>query len=183
MTMKDISYFTRSTPRVSNESGRSLVEMLGTIGIITMITVGAITGSNAALDMWKANQTREQAMEIIQGITDMYSWNKYGWAEADFSHETLCKNGGFSSCEGEDGHKIKFSSGDNVTIVGETNSNGVGTVLKITIQNVSAKVYNQLTNNVDGKLITSITCSGGGCSKGNRGNKNITLIHNAEAVQ
>ena len=183
MTMKDISYFTRSTPRISDERGRSLIEMLGTIGIITMITVGAITGSNTALEMWKANQTQEQVMEIIQGITDMYSWNKYGWADADLSHETLCKNADFSSCEGEDNQRIKLETGDHITIIGKNNSNGVGTILEITVENVKNSVYNHLANKVDGKLITSITCSGGGCSKGNRGNKNITFIHNAEAVQ
>ena len=181
MTTKDISYFTRSTPRAGNESGRSLVEMLGTIGIITMITVGAISGSNMALDMWKANQAVEQVMEIIQGVTDMYSWNRDGWEDLDGEHAELCINGGFSSCEGDDEKNqiIRLAVGDTPTIEHEG-----GTKLIINVNNVSYKAYNHIKGKADGKLITSIECVGTkSCNPENRGSKDIRFIHDINAIQ
>ena len=179
MTIKDISYFTHSTPHPNNESGRSLIEMLGTIGIITMITVGAIAGSNMALEMWKANQTAEQVMEIIQGVTDMYSWNRDGWIDLDTTHSELCFNGGFSSCEGEDekSQSIRFALGDAPTI-----THIGGTKLMINLNNVSYKAYHHIIGKADGKLITKIECVAR-CEAENRGSKDIRFIHDVEDIR
>ena len=158
MTIKDISYFTRHKHMAGNESGRSLVEMLGTIGIITMITVGAISGASTSMTFWKANKTHEEIMEIIQGISDIYSWNRNGWIKADFSQKTLCEQNDFSSCSctGEGESKtctIQLSLGSGVEING-----GDGTFLKITVANIPYKAAQYLAGKADEHVITKIEC-------------------------
>ena len=174
MKIKDISYFTRHERIAGNESGRSLIEMLGTIGIITMITVGAISGAGTSWTFWKANQTHEQVMEIIQGISDIYSWNRDGWINADFSQDTLCKQNDFSSCT--DADKIQLSLGSGIKIDG-----GDGTFLKITVADIPYKAAQYLVGKADEHIITSIDCSGSNCSDGSRGNKTLIFTHNPGA--
>lgn len=171
MTIKDISYFSRGTHSTGNESGRSMVEMLGTIGIITMITIGAIAASGTGMAMWKSNQTHEQVMELIQGITDIYSWNRDGWTTADFSHQALCENGDFSSCE--DGN-IVFSSGSTVKVEGANE----GTTLLITVSDIDYKIAQFLQTKKDASVITNITCVKN-CEKGNRGAKTLLFTHDS----
>ena len=174
MKIKDISYFTRHERIAGNESGRSLVEMLGTIGIITMITVGAISGASTGMALWKANQTHEQIMEIIQGITDIYSWNRNGWADADFSNPNdLCEDAGLSSCS--DSGKIQLSLGTLDSIVGLND----GTALKITVSGIPYNAYHHLYGKKDGHIITDIDCQG--CTDGNRGAKTLIFTHDPRA--
>ncbi|MBR6674637.1 MAG: hypothetical protein IKL32_01795 [Alphaproteobacteria bacterium] len=174
MKIKDISYFTRHERIAGNESGRSLVEMLGTIGIITMITVGAISGASTGMALWKANQTHEQIMEIIQGITDIYSWNRDGWVNADFDNiPQLCKDAGFSSCD--DSNNIQLSLGTLDSIVGLND----GTALKITVSGIPYNAYHHLYGKKDGHIITDIDCPG--CTDGSRGAKTLIFTHDPHA--
>ena len=175
MTIKDISYFTRHKHMAGNESGRSLVEMLGTIGIITMITIGAISGAGTSMTFWKANKTHEEIMEIIQGISDIYSWNRDGWIDADFNNiPQLCKDAGFSSCD--DSNNIQLSLGSGIKIDG-----GDGTFLKITVEDIPYKAAQYLLGKADEHFITSIDCSGSNCSDGSRGNKKLIFTHDPGA--
>lgn len=177
MKIKDISYFTRHESVASNESGRSLIEMLGTIGIITMITVGAISGAGTSWTFWKANQTHEQVMEIIQGISDIYSWNRDGWVSANFNEiPLLCKDAGFSSCD--DSNNIKLSLGSFKSIVG---SNG-GRTLTITIEDIPYKAAQYLAEKVDGHVITEVECVPK-CNDENRGARTLVFTHDSEAEE
>ena len=175
MTIKDISYFTRGTHQAGNESGRSLIEMLGTLGIITMITVGAIAGIGTGMTMWKANQTHEQIMELIQGITDMYSWNRHGWSVAKLDDQNkLCQDGGFSSCD--DSGNIQFPLGNAVTITGDNE----GTILTITVAGIDYKTAKYLEGKADGHMITDIECVPK-CNDENRGARTLVFTHDSEA--
>ena len=169
MKIKDISYFTRHERIAGNESGRSLVEMLGTIGIITMITVGAISGASTGMALWKATQTHEQIMEIIQGISDIYSWNRDGWINADFSQDILCEQNNFSSCT--DG-KIQLSLGTLDSIVGLND----GTALKITVAGIPYKAAQYLAGKADKHVITEIKCDPP-CNDQNRGARTLFFTH------
>ncbi|MGN1063625.1 MAG: hypothetical protein ACI4QM_04820 [Alphaproteobacteria bacterium] len=60
----------------SDESGRSLVEMLGTIAIITMITIGGITGINIGMQMYRVGEAQNDVEQLIQGVDDIYSWER-----------------------------------------------------------------------------------------------------------
>lgn len=170
MTIKDISYFTRHESVAGNESGRSLIEMLGTIGIITMITIGAISGAGTSMTFWKANQTHEQVMEIIQGISDIYSWNRDGWIDADFSQDTLCEQNDFSSCT--DADKIQLSLGSFKSIVGSNE----GRTLTITVEDIPYKAAQYLAGKADEHVITEIKCDPS-CNDKNRGARTLVFTH------
>ncbi|MBR5130036.1 MAG: hypothetical protein IKV03_02290 [Alphaproteobacteria bacterium] len=170
-------------PQPNNESGRSLIEMLGTIGIITMITVGAIAGINTATNMWKASQTQEQVMEIIQGIIDINSWRRDGWSNAKTDHADLCTKGDFSSCN--DG-VIQLALGDPVDIKIENTYTDEGEIadstLIFTLYNVNFRAVNYLLTKADGKLISEVVCDN--CIRGKRGNdKIVRFIHRSEVIE
>lgn len=44
------------------DSGRSMVEMLGTLAIISVLSVGAIAGYSYGMDKYRANQTINDVM-------------------------------------------------------------------------------------------------------------------------
>ena len=60
----------------TDESGRSLIEMLGTIAIITMLTVGGMTGAGYAMQAWRANTAADDIEQAVLGVQDLYSWQK-----------------------------------------------------------------------------------------------------------
>lgn len=88
------TYFKKRPDNRQNESGRSIVEMLGTIAIITMITIGAITGIGVGMQMYRANAAQDDVEQIIQGVTDLYSWRR----NPDFSDSELLKK---RACEND----------------------------------------------------------------------------------
>ena len=59
-----------------NQSGRTMLEMLGVLGIMGIITYGAIAGINYGMSSYKINQTYSEVQDIIQGVEDLYSWSK-----------------------------------------------------------------------------------------------------------
>ncbi len=58
----------------SNESGRSMVEMLGVIAIIGVISVGAITSMSYVDSYFRSSATLMEIEQIARDINDMYSW-------------------------------------------------------------------------------------------------------------
>ena len=55
-----------------NQSGRTMMEMLGVLAIIGVITYGAISGINSGMTSYKINQAYIEISDIINGIQDMY---------------------------------------------------------------------------------------------------------------
>ena len=52
----------------SNQSGRSMVEMLGVLAIIGVLSVGAIAGYSKAMMKYKLNKQAEQLNFILNGV-------------------------------------------------------------------------------------------------------------------
>ena len=52
----------------ASESGRSMVEMLGVLAIIAVLSVGALAGYSQAMKKHKMNQTTEQIVSIMQNV-------------------------------------------------------------------------------------------------------------------
>ena len=61
--------------KTSNESGRSMVEMLGVIAIIGVISVGAITSMSYVDSYFRTSATLMELEQIARDINDMYSWS------------------------------------------------------------------------------------------------------------
>ena len=94
---QQICYFKGNTNQIkSDESGRTMLEMLGVLGIMGIIMYGAVAGINYGMSTYKINQTYNEVQEVIQSIQDMYSWQR-GYPTT-FSGSTLCDNDVFARC-------------------------------------------------------------------------------------
>ena len=60
----------------NDQQGRTMLEMLGVLAIMGIITYGAIAGINYGMTSYKINQTYTEVQDIIQGVQDLYSWSK-----------------------------------------------------------------------------------------------------------
>ena len=54
------------------QSGRSMVEMLGVLAIIGVLSVGAIAGYSKAMFKYKLNKQTEQLNQLINAVTQYY---------------------------------------------------------------------------------------------------------------
>ena len=59
-----------------NESGRTLLEMLGVLAIIGVITVGAMSGLKFGTDSFRATALHDMVETTAQGVADLYSWSR-----------------------------------------------------------------------------------------------------------
>ena len=74
-----------------NESGRTMLEMLGVLAIMGIIVYGAIAGINYGMSSYRVNQTYSDIQDIVQGIEDLYSWSK-GYPAGDSIMKAACDN-------------------------------------------------------------------------------------------
>ncbi len=82
------------------ESGRTMLEMLGVLAIMGIITYGAIAGINYGMSSYKINQTYSEVQDIIQGVEDLYSWSKGYPMDPKELMAAACNNDIFSKkCE------------------------------------------------------------------------------------
>ncbi len=56
-----------------NENGRSMVEMLGVLAIIGVLSVGGIAGYSKAMNKFKVNKTTDQVSMLVANIRTIYS--------------------------------------------------------------------------------------------------------------
>ena len=54
----------------NNQFGRSMIEMLGVLAIIGVLSVGAIAGYQKAMFKYKLNKHKQQDNQIINGIIE-----------------------------------------------------------------------------------------------------------------
>ena len=67
----------------TNQIGRSMVEMLGVLAIIGVLSVGAIAGYSKAMNKYKLNKLRGQVVQVITNIQTWYmSVSKNSWTTA-----------------------------------------------------------------------------------------------------
>ena len=57
----------------TNESGRSMVEMLGVLAIIGVLSVGGIAGYSMAMSKFKITKTIDQVQTIITNLRTLYA--------------------------------------------------------------------------------------------------------------
>ena len=56
-----------------NENGRSMVEMLGVLAIIGVLSVGGIAGYSKAMNKYKINKTTDQVSMLVANIRTLFS--------------------------------------------------------------------------------------------------------------
>ncbi len=59
----------------SDQSGRSMVEMLGVLAIIGVLSIGGISGYSKAMAKYRVNKTLDQISMLVMNIRSMYSAN------------------------------------------------------------------------------------------------------------
>lgn len=57
----------------SNQSGRSMIEMLGVLAIIGVLSVGGIAGYSKAMAKYRTNKVVEQVSMLITNVRTMYA--------------------------------------------------------------------------------------------------------------
>lgn len=57
----------------SNESGRSMVEMLGVLAIVGVLSVGGIAGYSQAMSKFKVTKAMDQVQTIITNMRTLYA--------------------------------------------------------------------------------------------------------------
>ena len=60
----------------TNESGRSMIEMLGVLAIIGVLSVGGIAGYSKAMNKFKTNQVADNVSMIVANIKTLYAQQK-----------------------------------------------------------------------------------------------------------
>lgn len=58
------------------EQGRTMLEMIGVVAILAVMTVGAATAISFSLMLFEANHMHAELEQIARGVTDLYSWNR-----------------------------------------------------------------------------------------------------------
>ena len=60
----------------SNQSGRSMIEMLGVLAIVGVLSVGGIAGYSKAMTKFKINKTIDQVSHLVTNIRTLYAQQK-----------------------------------------------------------------------------------------------------------
>ena len=60
-------------PLYAVSAGRSMIEMLGVLAIVGVLSVGGIAGYSKAMMMWRSNVQRQMLTELISGVIRLQS--------------------------------------------------------------------------------------------------------------
>ena len=121
------------------ESGRTMLEMLGVLAIMGIITYGAIAGINYGMSSYKINQTYSEVQDIIQGVEDLYSWSKGYPKDKGELMAAACNNDIFSKkCEPD--NCVESKNCKVTGAFGDINIQGTGTC-ETTCNNFQVEVY------------------------------------------
>jgi len=107
---------------LNNENGRSMIEMLGVLAIIGVLSVGGIAGYSKAMQNYRINKTIEQITLIAGNIRAFFAPQKnYIGVKCDGSghkYDGICD--ATNGCEGADGsfvHGVPSSSNNGCPII------------------------------------------------------------------
>ena len=103
-----------------NENGRSMVEMLGVLAIIGVLSVGGIAGYSKAMNKYKINKTTDQVSMLVANIRTLFSsqGNYEGLNNASAIRFGVVPNDMYTGTPAADAssYAIKNAFNDDVTI-------------------------------------------------------------------
>lgn len=97
----------------TEQSGRSMVEMLGVLAIIGVLSVGGIAGYSKAMTKFKINKSMDQISTLVANIRTLYSGQRN---YADLTNSSAIKYGIIPNEMGNTGSVITNAFAGNVTI-------------------------------------------------------------------
>lgn len=74
----------------TNESGRTMMEMLGVLAIIGVLTTGAISSINFGMQSVRANMIFNLVEESAQAVRDVYSYDRTYHSDAGNMKKRIC---------------------------------------------------------------------------------------------
>lgn len=116
LTCKQEYFLGENIMKHINENGRSMVEMLGVLAIIGVLSVGGIAGYSKAMNKYKINKTTDQISMLVANLRTLFSsqGNYDGLTNAQAKKFGVVPNDMYSDVSGTD---ITNAFGGNVTIV------------------------------------------------------------------
>ncbi|MBP5215610.1 MAG: hypothetical protein J6039_03525 [Alphaproteobacteria bacterium] len=60
----------------TNQAGRSMIEMLGVLAIIGVLSVGALAGYSKAMTKYRVNKTIDHVTQIVSGVRALFGGHK-----------------------------------------------------------------------------------------------------------
>jgi len=109
-------YFSRrrlKMKKLNNENGRSMIEMLGVLAIIGVLSVGGIAGYSKAMQKYRINKTIEQITLIAGNVRSFFAPQKN---YQDFSDITVLRKAKIIPDEMWDGNKIRDVWGNLISL-------------------------------------------------------------------
>lgn len=95
-----------------NQSGRSMIEMLGVIAIIGILTAGGLAGFSKALDMYRTNRASHQISFILGHVRGLYRGQKsYRGLDSKTSYRVIDRTEIFPKDMGSGGNYRNLFSG------------------------------------------------------------------------
>ena len=125
----------------SNQSGRSMIEMLGVLAIVGVLSVGGIAGYSKAMTKFKINKTIDQVTHIATNLRTLYAQQKECEGLYHYNNDTILKLGILPS-EMETTTSISGLGGMTTIALGGTPFNGGATVTCQTNSNDKGFVIN-----------------------------------------
>lgn len=96
----------------NNESGRSMMEMLGVIAIVGILTVVGIAGFSKAMEKWRINKTANQISYIVGHIRALYrAQQDYRGLNSTTSYAVIDRTKAFPPEMGQEGNYTNPFSG------------------------------------------------------------------------
>jgi prepilin-type N-terminal cleavage/methylation domain-containing protein len=78
-----------------SQSGRSMIEMLGVLAIVGILSVGALSGYSIAMTNYKATQAIDEFNRMIYVVRDLYANKHY----SGIIHRQVCNAGLWDNCD------------------------------------------------------------------------------------
>lgn len=138
----------------ANESGRSMVEMLGVIAIIGVISVGAITSMSYVDSYFRTSATLMEVEQIARDVNDAFSWAA---SYQGLSNELLCDEKIVENC---DANEIPNRWGGILSV--QPSSGGQDFILTLTkVPKVACeRITEQASQMVSSMKLTQASCTG-----------------------
>ena len=78
----------------NQETGRTMMEMIGVIAIIGVLTIGAISTVNFGLESFRVSSAFSMVENTAAAVSDLYSWKREfpTTAQAQQMRNTICDN-------------------------------------------------------------------------------------------
>ena len=90
---------------IKGQSGRSMIEMLGVLAIIGVLSVGGLVGYSKAIDRYRINETINQVTHIVQNTRDLFRTQRNFYSSLS-SSSTSMSNADFENRKLADKAKI-----------------------------------------------------------------------------